>query len=99
MAPPDVNPERPIIDQLRAASKNSRSSDRGTQNQQDGDPISTRPADDNDERSDRAKEQEAENNKLKEKIKNKKPNTKQREQVISPEVNTKPAEHVNSVNV
>jgi hypothetical protein len=97
MAPPDVNPERPIIDQLRAASKNSRSSDRGTQNQQDGDPISTRPADDNDERSDRAKEQEAENNKLKEKIKNKKPNTKQREQVISPEVNTKPAEHVNSV--
>ena len=97
MASPDVNPKRPIIDQIRAASKNSRSSDRGTQNQQDGDPISKRPADDNDVRSDRANKQEEENEKLKKTIEKKKPNTKQREQVTSPEVNTKPAEHVNSV--
>ncbi|HAV93499.1 MAG TPA: hypothetical protein DCW33_01365 [Proteobacteria bacterium] len=97
MASPDENPKRPIIDQIRAASKNSRSSDRDTQSQQDGDPISTRPADDNDERSDRAKTQEEENKKLIETIEKKKPNTKQREQVTSPEVNTKPAEHVNSV--
>ena len=97
MASPDVNPKRPIIDQIRAASKNSRSSDRGTQNQQDGDPISKRPADDNDVRSDRANKQEEENEKLKKTIEKKKPNTKQREQVTSPKVNTKPAEHVNSV--
>ena len=97
MASPDVNQKRPIIDQIRAASKNSRSSDRGTQNQQDGDPISKRPADDNDVRSDRANKQEEENEKLKKRLKKRNRIPKQREQVTSPEVNTKPAEHVNSV--